>query len=90
MTKVTRGTRIKWIQQLDWLCPVCHQVTLNSRAWVVRDDVVMCKSCWTKILAYINYNTALLEGVHVDWLKTCNEPTPDCNCRHCVLKRLKP
>lgn len=89
-TKVTRGSRILFIKALNWVCPICSQPVLNSRQWVVRYDVVMCKSCWTKMLAFIGYKK-LPERLNIEWLRVCGSPaTVDgCTCRHCVLRRLK-
>jgi len=30
------------------VCPKCTRVVVESRRWVVKDDVVVCRSCWKR------------------------------------------
>ena len=30
----------------DRRCPECQQIVVNSRSWVVKDGVVICRSCY--------------------------------------------
>ena len=86
--KVTRGNRLKLIP-VTRRCRYCLEVKLPSKAWVVRLDVVMCRSCYNNVREYTKQPFPAM-GV-VDWSLTCNGPYPveGCKCRYCYLTRNK-
>ncbi len=32
----------------DRVCPRCTDVVTSSRRWVVKDGIIVCKSCWMR------------------------------------------
>ena len=87
--RLNRRTRNSYIPH-DRICRYCNEVKLQSKAWVVRSDVVMCRSCYNNVKVYIKGKPLPKEGT-VDWNFICKstaKPVEDCRCVHCVLMKI--